>query len=61
MTDKWGPKLFSKSNVSKDAEIERLRTENGRLRAAFRVNMMRLAPELSHAEITKFLDECETQ
>ena len=25
MTDKWGPKLFSKSNVSKDAEIKQLR------------------------------------
>ena len=32
-------------------EIERLRAENEKLRAAFRVNMLRAFPHMSHDEI----------
>jgi hypothetical protein len=38
-------------------EIERLLAENKRLRAAFRINMLRLNPALRHAEIDALLGE----
>ena len=38
------------------AEIERLRAENYRLRAAVRVNALRWRPELSHAEIDREIE-----
>ncbi len=39
------------------AEIERLYQSNCNLRAAFRVNMIRAYPNLSHAEIDAKLNE----
>ena len=41
------------AQMLKDAidEVVRLREENGKIRAAFRVNMLRAFPNLSHEEI----------
>jgi hypothetical protein len=39
-----------------DAEITRLREENEKLRAAFRVNMLRAFPNMSHEEIDAEID-----
>lgn len=39
------------------AEIERLREENGRIKATFRVNMLRCFPNLSHEEIDAVIME----
>ncbi len=44
-------------------EIKTLRAENGKLRAAFRANMLRYAPvgEETQAEIDRVLSECSDE
>jgi hypothetical protein len=43
------------------AEVERLRRIIGTLRTAFRVNMIRLKPEIAHQEIDELLDRIERE
>jgi hypothetical protein len=42
---------FFWQKVEQDKEISRLRAENEKLRATFRVNMLRAFPSMSHDEI----------
>lgn len=55
---------FARSHIQQAMalEFERIRTENGKLRAAFRANMLRYGPrEGLDAEIDRVLRECAAQ
>ena len=42
-------------------EAERMRAEIGRLRAALRVNLLRLSPTTSHDEIDALIERIKTE